>query len=94
MIAFWTLPSNVNVVFRYMGTFHDLYNFMLSFPPPFKALPGGFFLFPLKFSLSPISPTSFLGCAVFSDTVLTLKALGATMSIAHPEQSDEKAVQM
>lgn len=43
--------------------------------------------------LFPLNPPP-LPCAVFSDTVLTLKTLGATMSIAHPEQSDEKAVQM
>lgn len=57
------------------------------FPEPFHSKhfesDQGFFFFFFSFS-----------CAVFSDTVLTLKMLAATVSIAHPEQSDEKAVQM
>lgn len=69
------------------GAFCGLVNLMASpsSNPPLSMLLMPFFFPLIFFSFS---------CAVFSDTVLTLKMLAATVSIAHPEQSDEKAVQM
>lgn len=69
------------------GAFHNMVKFdgfslLLSL---FKYVTSAFF-----FSFSP----DFFSCTIFSVTVLTLKMLAATVSIAHPEQSDEKAVQM
>lgn len=72
------------------GALCGLVNLMASpsSNPRFKYVTDAFFVvvvFPDFF---------FFSCVVFSDTVLTLKMLAATVSIAHPEQSDEKAVQM
>lgn len=60
----------------------------------FKVFPDFFFFFFNTKYTSKSDFSFFPKSAVFSDTVLTLKMLAATVSIAHPEQSDEKAVQM